>query len=208
MVITPDSSGWRSASSDTALNSGASSRKSTPWWACETNPGRTALLPPPMMAAWLALWGDKDAYCPTGFRLKEWLFGGHAIKADHALFHIEDAKIGIIADLFGDEKLIADADPFWTHQTAEVEARRTAYLNDGWSDVIILECGQRFDRYDFRHTSKAKGGRIYVELRKSGEVTFHEGYVTEKEAAARARQETGAPVERVSRPEVTSAMND
>lgn len=158
--------------------------------------------------AWLALWGDKDAYCPTGFRLKEWLFGGHAIKAEHALFDTEDAKIGVIADLFGDEKLIADADAFWTLQMAEVETRRAAYLDHGWSDVIILECGQRFDRYDFRHTSKAKGGRIYVEVRKSGEVTFHEGYVTEKEAVARARQEAGAPVEKVSRPEVTSAMND
>lgn len=158
--------------------------------------------------AWLALFDDKDAYCPTGFRLKEWLFGGHAINADHALFDIVDAKIGIIADLFGDEKLIADADAFWTRQMAEVETRRAAYLDGGWSDVIVLECGQRFDRYDFRHTSKAKGGRIYVEVRKSGEVTFHEGYVTEKEAAARAKSESGAQSEKVSRPEVTSAMND
>ncbi len=158
--------------------------------------------------AWLALFDDKDAYCPTGHRLKEWLFGGHAIKADHALFDVEAAKIGVIADLFGDEKLIADADAFWTRQMAEVEARRVAYLDEGWSDVIVLECGHRFDRYDFRHTSKAKGGRIYVEVRKSGEVTFHEGYVTEKEAAARAKREAGAPTEKVSRPEVTSAMNE
>jgi ParB family chromosome partitioning protein len=158
--------------------------------------------------AWLALFDDKDAYCPTGFRLKEWLFGGHAINADHALFDAEEAKIGIIADLFGDEKLIADADAFWTCQMAEVETRRAAYLDDGWSDVIVLDCGQRFDRYDFRHTSKGKGGRIYVEVRKSGEVTFHEGYLTEKEAAARAKSDSSAPVEKVSRPEVTGAMND
>lgn len=157
--------------------------------------------------AWLALFDDKDAYCPTGFRLKEWLFGGHAINADHALFDVAEAKIGIIADLFGDEALIADADAFWTRQMAEVEARRAAYLDDGWSDVIILECGQRFDRYDFRHMSKAKGGRVYVEVRKSGEVTFHEGYLTEKEAAARAKKEAGAPPEKVIRPEVTGAMN-
>lgn len=158
--------------------------------------------------AWLALWGDKDAYCPTGHRLKEWLFGGHAIKSDHALFDVEEAKIGVIADLFGDEKLIADADAFWTRQMAEVEARRTAYLDDGWSDVIVLECGQRFDRYDFRHTSKSKGGRIYVEVRKSGEISFHEGYLTEKEAAARAKGEASEPTEKVKRPEVTSATND
>ena len=38
------------------LELGASSRNSTPWCACEIAPGRTALLPPPMMAAWVALW--------------------------------------------------------------------------------------------------------------------------------------------------------
>ncbi len=157
--------------------------------------------------AWLALWGDKDAYCPTGFRLKDWLFGGDAIKAGHALFDIEEAKVAVIADLFGDDKLVADADAFWTRQMAEVEARRLAYLEEGWSDVTVLDLGQRFDRYDHRHTSKRQGGRIYVEVRKSGEVSFHEGYLTEKEARARAKGEPGAGHEKVARPEVTSALN-
>jgi ParB family chromosome partitioning protein len=158
-------------------------------------------------SAWLALFDDKDAYCPTGHRLKDWLFGGATIKADHALFDVEQTKVAVIADLFGDEKLVTDADAFWTCQMAEVEARRAAYIADGWSDVIILDCGQRFDRYDHRHMSKRQGGRIYVEVRKSGEVTFHEGYLTEKEAAKRARSESGAVSEKVQRPEVTSALN-
>ncbi|WP_256837494.1 ParB N-terminal domain-containing protein [Sphingopyxis sp. KK2] len=157
--------------------------------------------------AWLALFDDADAYCPTGFRLKEWLFGGNAIKADHALFDVEEAKVAVIADLFGDDKLVADADAFWTRQMAEVETRRAAYLDDGWSDVIVLDLGQRFDRYDHRHTSKRQGGRIYVEVRKSGEVSFHEGYLTEKGARARAKTDGGAVPEKVQRPEVTSAMN-
>lgn len=158
-------------------------------------------------AAWLALFDDKDAYCPTGFRLKEWLFGGNAISTAHALFDIEEAKVAVIADLFGDETFVADADAFWTLQMAEVETRRAAYLDDGWSDVIVLDLGQRFDRYDHRHTSKRQGGRIYVEVRKSGEVSFHEGYLTEKEARARAKTEGGAAPEKAQRPEVTSAMN-
>ncbi|MBB5708197.1 ParB/RepB/Spo0J family partition protein [Sphingopyxis panaciterrulae] len=161
--------------------------------------------------AWLALFDDKDAYCPTGFRLKDWLFGGNTIKADHALFDVEEAKLAVIADLFGDERLVTDTDAFWTRQMAEVEARRAGYIEDGWSDVVVLDCGQRFDRYDHRHTSKRQGGRVYVEVRKSGEVTFHEGFLTEKEAAKRARNEGlgsdgGAAPDKVQRPEVTSAM--
>lgn len=157
--------------------------------------------------AWLALFDDKEAYCPTGFRLKDWLFGGTAIKAAHALFDAREAKVAVIADLFEGDALIADADAFWPRQMAEVETRKAAYLADGWSDVIVLDCGQRFDRYDHCHTSKRQGGRVYVEVRKSGEVSFHEGYLTEKEAAARARGDAGATSEKAKRPEVTSAAN-
>ncbi|MEI4509350.1 ParB/RepB/Spo0J family partition protein [Sphingopyxis sp. CCNWLW253] len=157
--------------------------------------------------AWLALWDDEGAYCPTGFRLKGWLFGGEAIKAEHALFDVEAAGVTVIADLFGDAALFADVDAFWTLQMAEVEARKTAYLDEGWSDVVILERGQHFNRWQHSHAPKRKGGRVYVEVRDSGEVIFHEAWLTEKEAAARARGEKGATPARVARPEVTSAMN-
>jgi len=157
--------------------------------------------------AWLALFDDKEAWCPTGFRLRDWLFGGDAILASHALFDIEDAKLATIADLFEGKTLVTDTDAFWTRQMAEVEARRAACLEAGWSDVIVLDPGQRFDRYSHVHTSKRHGGRVYVEVRKSGEVIFHEGYVTEKEARARAKGEAGGVPEKAKRPEVTSAMN-
>lgn len=157
--------------------------------------------------AWLALWDDEGAYCPTGFRLKGWLFGGEAIKADHALFDVEAAGVAVIADLFGDGALFADIDGFWTRQMAEVEARKTAYLDDGWSDVVILERGQHFNRWQHSHAPKRKGGRVYIEVRDSGEVIFHEAWLTEKEAAARARGEKGEAPAKVQRPEVTSAMN-
>ncbi|HWT42559.1 MAG TPA: ParB N-terminal domain-containing protein, partial [Sphingopyxis sp.] len=157
--------------------------------------------------AWLALFDDKDAYCPTGFRLKDWLFGGDAIKAAHALFDVEAAGLAVIADLFDNEKLVADTDAFWALQKAEVEARKAAYLADGWSDVVILERAPRFSRWQHVATGKRKGGRVYIELHSTGEVEFHEGYLTEKEAAARARAEAGAPPERAKRPEVTGAIN-
>lgn len=158
--------------------------------------------------AWLALWDDEGAYCPTGFRLKGWLFGGEAIKADHALFDVEAAGVAVIADLFGDGALFADVDAFWTLQMAEVEARRAAYLDDGWSDVVILERGQHFNRWQHIHAPKRKGGRVYVEVLGSGEVIFHEAWLTEKEAAARARGEKGEAPVKVAKPEVTAAMND
>ncbi len=46
MVTSPSSSGWRSASRTWRRNSGSSSRKSTPWCASETSPGRGMLVPP------------------------------------------------------------------------------------------------------------------------------------------------------------------
>lgn len=158
--------------------------------------------------AWLALWDDESAYCPTGFRLKGWLFGGEAIKAEQALFDVETAGVTVIADLFGDGALFADVDAFWTRQMAEVEARKTAYLDDGWSDVVILERGQHFNRWQHSHAPKRKGGRVYVEVRDSGEVIFHEAWLTEKEAAARARGDKGEAPVKVAKPEVTAAMND
>lgn len=157
--------------------------------------------------AWLALWDDKDAYCPTGHRLKGWLFGGDAIKAGHALFDVEASGLAVIADLFGEEPLIADADGFWTLQMAEVEARKAVYIEDGWSDVVILERGSRFLSWHHSHAAKRKGGRVYIEVHASGEIDFHEGYVTEKEAAARAKGETGEAPAKIQRPEVTSALN-
>ena len=157
-------------------------------------------------SAWLALFDDKDAYCPTGHRLKGWLFGGDAIKAGHALFDVAAAGVAVVTDLFGDEPLVADADAFWTHQMAEVEARKAAYIADGWSDVVILERGARFQSWHHNHESKRKGGRVYVEVHATGEVGFHEGYVTEKEAAARAKGEKGETPAKTQRPEVTSAM--
>ena len=156
-------------------------------------------------SAWLALFDDKDAYCPTGSQLKDWLFGG-AIKAEHALFDIEGSGLAIVADLFSEDRLVPDTDAFWTLQMAEIEARKAAYLEDGWSDVVILDRGTRFITWHHSHTAKRKGGRVYVETRSTGEVDFHEGYLTEKEAAARARGEAGASA-KAPRPEVTSAMN-
>lgn len=155
---------------------------------------------------WLALFDDVDAYCPQGQQLKNWLFGGGAISAAHALFDVEASGLSIIADLFGDERYFADSDAFWTAQLAAIEERRARFLDDGWSDVVVLPKGDYFREWEHRHAAKRKGGRVYIEVRDSGEVDIHEGYVTTKEAA---RLEKGEKIEaaaKASRPELTSRM--
>lgn len=157
--------------------------------------------------AWLSLHDDKDAYAPTGHQLKSWLFGGTTIKAAHALFDIEASGLAVVADLFGEDRYVADTDAFWMAQDAEIEVRRAAYLADGWSDVVILPKGHRFESWEHEKAAKRKGGRVYVEVRATGEVSFHEGWLTRREARARASGEADEPVLRPSRPEASGPLN-
>jgi ParB family chromosome partitioning protein len=155
--------------------------------------------------AWLALLDDDEAYCPSGHQLKAWLFGGQSISTAHALFDIAEAGIPIVADLFGEDGYFADADAFWSAQNAAVEARRSAYLDAGWPDVVIVPPGEHFSSWEYEKTPKRKGGRVYIDVRASGEVIVHEGYVSRREASKAARATGGEPA-RAARPEVTSAM--
>ncbi len=153
----------------------------------------------------LALLDDPDSYVPTGHQLKAWLFGGQSIPARFALFDVDGFKGATVADLFGDDRYFADADAFWTAQNAAIEARRTAYLEEGWSDVVIVSPSEHFQTWEFEKAPKRKGGRVYVDVRSNGEVTFHEGYMTRKEAQRVARGDTPEVV-RIVRPEVTSTI--
>jgi ParB family chromosome partitioning protein len=133
--------------------------------------------------AWLALYDDPQGYAPSGHQLKAWLFGGSAIKAEHALFDVEASGVVTVADLFGSDRYIADPDAFWTAQDAAIEARRADYIEAGWSDVVIVPPAEHFHSWEFEKAAKRKGGRVYADVRASGEVIFHEGYVSRKEAA-------------------------
>ena len=160
--------------------------------------------------AWLALFDDEAAYCPTGHQLKAWLFGGSAIAVTHALFDVADAKLAVVSDLFGEDSFFADSDAFWSAQMAAIEARKAEYLEAGWSDVEIMPRGEWFRSWDYVHAGKRKGGRVFVEVRDSGEVTFHEGYLTTKEAkrlAGGGGGEGDAAPAKPSRPEVSGPLN-
>jgi Predicted transcriptional regulators len=160
--------------------------------------------------AWLALADDPDSYVPTGHQLKSWLFGGQSIPARHALFDIEASGLATVADLFGEDRYVADADAFWTAQNAAIEAKRAAYVEQGWADAIIVPPSDHFSTWEYEKAGKRKGGRVYLDVRASGEVIVHEGYVSRKEAARLAKAE-GADNgvgggQKSTRPEVTSTM--
>jgi len=154
--------------------------------------------------AWLALRDDPDAHCPTGHRLKTWLFGGTEIKAEFALFDIAASGLETVTDLFGEEVVFADTGAFWTAQEAAIAERRELYLAEGWSDVILLPRGEYYASWDYAKTAKRKGGLVYVQTRETGEVIFHEGFLdrTAQWAAARGESTVTKPV----RPEVTSGL--
>ncbi len=155
--------------------------------------------------AWLALYGDPDNYVPTGHQLKAWLFGGQSIPSRFALFSLDDFKGATIADLFGDDRYFTEADSFWDAQNAAIDAAKDAYLEQGWSDVVIVPPSDHFHSWEFEKAAKRKGGRVYIDVRSSGEVTFHEGYLSRKEARKAERGETTGTT-KSQRPELTSTL--
>jgi ParB family chromosome partitioning protein len=158
--------------------------------------------------AWLALAEDEDSYVPTGHQLKAWLFGGQSIPVKHALFDVEASGLATIADLFGEDRYVTDADAFWTAQNAEIEARRAAYVEQGWADAIIVPPSDHFSTWEYEKAGKRKGGRVYIDVRATGEVIVHEGYVSGKEARriAKAEGSENGTGQKPARPEMTSTM--
>ena len=156
---------------------------------------------------WLALYDDPNASIPKGHQLKAWLFGGASISTSVALFDLETYQGRIVKDLFEKDGYFGEVSEFEDAQRAAIEARKAAYIADGWSDVVVLPDGQYFHRYEFAATPKRKGGRVYVTIAHNGEVAFHEGYLTEREAKRMAKGDTPEAQTKTTRPEITAAMN-
>ena len=158
--------------------------------------------------AWLALYDNEEAYTPHGQQLKAWLFGGASVSVKTALFDIAAYDGQIVTNLFEEDGYFADADAFWTAQMAEVEKRKAALIEEGWSDVIVIPPHEHFSMWEHEKTPKRKGGRVYIQCRENGEVVFHEGYVTTKEAQRIRKAEVSGNSEPVkpTRPELTSTL--
>ncbi|HEY0594625.1 ParB/RepB/Spo0J family partition protein [Sphingopyxis sp.] len=157
---------------------------------------------------WLALVDCPEKHAPTGSSLKAWLFGGSAIAAKVAMFDLADCTREIVPDLFGEDSYFADADAFWTAQMAEVEKQAAFYRETGWCDVVVMERGAYFNSGEHERCPKKKGGKVFVSLSRRGEVVFHEGYITTKEARRRAKGEAGTDTPKPVRPEVSAALGN
>lgn len=160
--------------------------------------------------AWLALFEGEDSHAPRGHQLKAWLFGGGAISVKVALFDMAEYQGQIVTNLFEEDGYFADSDAFWAAQSVAVEQRKAAYLEAGWSGVEIIQPNAHFASWDYERVPKGKGGRVYIEASKHGEITFHEGYLTTTEAKrlrkAEAEGKDGAALPKVVRPELTSTL--
>ena len=163
---------------------------------------------------WLAFLEDPENYAPRAGRLKQWLFGGQEISTEVALFPLEDYSGQIVSDLFGERAYFSDPDFFWTLQNQAIAAKRDALLAEGWSEVEILEPGERFQSWEHEATPKEEGGRVTITVSHRGEVEVHAGYLTRKEAR-RKRNAQEAEVKGVAggevkaaRPEITKAMQN
>ena len=161
---------------------------------------------------WLALFNSDD-YCPTGNQLKAWLTGGGVITTDKALFDVNEYSGTILTDLFGEHGQFADTEHFWESQNAAIAEAVEAYKADGWKEVILGERGHYFPRYNHVLHPKDQGGRVYCEIRDSGEVTFYEGYITDAEAQKIRRalsngEAEGAKATTTGKPEMSGPMAD
>lgn len=156
-------------------------------------------------AEWLKLVDDPNVHAPRGANLKSWLLGGQTIKAEHALFDVGEAGLATVADLFGDAPCFADASAFWAAQNAAIDAKRDAYLAQGWGGVVILPPSEHFASWEHDKCAKRKGGRVYIDVRGSGEVTIHEGYLSRRDAKRAERADQPA-AEKAKRPEITSGL--
>jgi len=131
-------------------------------------------------AEWFKLFEDPEQRAPGGWQLKQWLFGGE-IKTDVALFPLDTYKGQIVADLFAEVGYFDDLEQFWTLQNHAIAASRDAFLTAGWTDFVVLDAGDRFQTWEHVQVSKKDGGRIYIEVRGTGEVITHKGFITSKE---------------------------
>jgi ParB family transcriptional regulator, chromosome partitioning protein len=157
--------------------------------------------------AWLALFEDAEAHAPRGSQLKAWLFGGASIATSVALFDLATYAGEVVTDLFGEEGYFADADTFWAAQIAAVEERKAALLAEGWADVVIVPVTGHFASWEYERADKRKGGKVYIQLRRDGEVLFHEGYLSRAEVAAAERRARGKDAgTKPARPEMTAAL--
>ena len=168
------------------------------------------LATPARQADWLKLWNSETERAPMGRACRAWITGGSAITTDKALFYLAVYSGAMTADLFGEAAVFADAAAFWDAQDAAVAEKIAGYRQRGWAGVTVLERGAYFHRWDYEQTTKKQGGKVIVEQRHDGTVTFHEGWLKASEARkARTTADRGADGPKAdTKPEMSGPMAD
>jgi ParB family chromosome partitioning protein len=168
------------------------------------------LATPAQQADWVKLLNSEAERAPMGRACRAWITGGSAITTDKALFDLAGYTGAVTADLFGETAVFSDAAAFWEAQGAVIAERVDGYRQRGWADVILMERGAYFQRWDYVQTTKKQGGKVIVERRHDGTVTFHEGWLKAAEARkAKAPKASGeAQPAGDTRPEMSGPMAD
>lgn len=160
---------------------------------------------PKQQKAWWKLFKSDDP-TPQGYSLKQWLFGGE-IPIENALFNVADYRGSIVSDLFGEDSYFDDAQKFWELQNVVIAEAKRLYHAEGWSEVIVMDIGQQWYQWDHAETPQNEGGRVYIQISHNGEVKYHVGYLTEKEAKRKAVDENGETLP-ATKAEITKAMQN
>lgn len=166
------------------------------------------LATPEQQAEWLVLFEDEDQRAPQGRQLRAWLTGGAATTTDKALFDLDSYQGQIVADLFGDHGVFASSDEFWRAQSEAIALRVEELQGAGWADVVVLDRGEYFTRWDMVEMPRETGGKVFVECRHDGTVTFFEGWLSQADARKRERalRDDGAPEPAEIKPEMSGPM--
>lgn len=157
--------------------------------------------------AWIKLHEDGDN-APHGYQLKQWLFGGASISTKAALFPLEEYKGEVRTDLFGEESFFANAETFWQMQEKAVAWHRDTLLANGWSEVIVLERGHRFDQWAHDKATKKDGGKVYVTVSHNGQVEFFHGWSPRKQVKAKEKAAKTDREKEAARPAMTQTMEN
>ncbi len=158
---------------------------------------------------WVEL--HKKGEAPTWSReIRSFLVNSKSeIRTSMALFDVSEAKIAIVEDFFQDENFFADSDEFWQLQNAEIEKQQADFEAKGWT-VEVLH--QPFYNWEYVDVTKAKGGKVYIFVTDSGEVTVKNGILTSTAYRALERKEAGqgstTAEKPTEKPEVTKKMNE
>jgi ParB family chromosome partitioning protein len=77
---------------------------------------------------------------------------------------------------------------FWALQNRAIADKRDTLLKSGWSEVVILEVGDRFQQYEHVRIAKKKGGKVFIAVSHDGAVEIFDGWLTQKDAKKLAKQ--------------------